>query len=115
MYTYDHQGMGYISTNNATPTIPLYADDAAGMITALGYDSMHVYGASVGSSTAQQRVIDHTEGSALYDTLRENADNPNQTAGSGSRHRQILYGTEAGTDSPEFRKIPCSLWEPLTR
>ncbi len=61
VYAYDHRGMGYSSTNNATPTIALYADDAAGLITALGYDSMHVYGESMGSSTAQQLAIDHPE------------------------------------------------------
>jgi len=61
VYAFDHRGMGYSSTNNATPTIALYADDAAGLIKALGYDSMHVYGESMGSSTAQQLVIDHPE------------------------------------------------------
>jgi len=61
VYTYDHRGMGYSSDNNATPTIAQYADDAAGMMTALGYDSMHVYGVSMGSTTAQQLVIDHPD------------------------------------------------------
>lgn len=61
VYTYDHRGMGYSTDNNVTHTIPLYADDAAGMMTALGYDSMHVYGASMGSSTSQQLAIDHPE------------------------------------------------------
>ncbi len=61
VYIYDHRGMGYSSNNNATPTIPLYADDAAGLMTALGYDSMHVYGVSMGSSVSQQLVIDHPE------------------------------------------------------
>ncbi|MDD1720019.1 MAG: alpha/beta hydrolase [Methanoregulaceae archaeon] len=61
VYTYDHRGMGYSSDNNATPTIPLYADDAARMMAALGYDSMHVYGVSMGSSVSQQLVIDHPE------------------------------------------------------
>jgi len=59
VYTYDHRGMGYSSDNNATPTIPRYADDAAGLMTALGYDSMHVYGVSMGSSISQQLVIAH--------------------------------------------------------
>ena len=99
VYAYDPRGMGYSSTNNATPTIPLYADDAAELIKALGYDSMHVYGASMGSSTAQQLVIDHPErvrklilDSNTYDArvpecstllaiLKENANDPNQTAG----------------------------------
>ncbi|MFA6224863.1 MAG: alpha/beta hydrolase [Methanoregula sp.] len=61
VYTYDNRGMGYSSNSNATPTIPLYADDAAALMTALGYDSMHVYGVSMGSSISQQLVIDHPE------------------------------------------------------
>jgi pimeloyl-ACP methyl ester carboxylesterase len=61
VYTYDHRGMGYSSDNNATPSIPQYADDAALLIPALGYDSMHVYGVSMGSSVSQQLVIDHPE------------------------------------------------------
>ena len=61
VYTYDHRGMGYSSTNNATPEISLYADDAALLVPALGYDSMHVYGVSMGSSISQQLAIDHPE------------------------------------------------------
>ncbi|MDO9550318.1 MAG: alpha/beta hydrolase [Methanoregula sp.] len=61
VYTYDHRGMGYSSNNNATPTMSLYADDAAGLMTALGHDSMRVYGVSLGSSISQQLVIDHPE------------------------------------------------------
>lgn len=58
---YDPRGMGYSSDDNSTPSFSHYSDDAAGLITALGYDSMHVYGVSMGSSTAQQLVIDHPE------------------------------------------------------
>jgi pimeloyl-ACP methyl ester carboxylesterase len=61
VYIYDHRGMGASSDNNATPTISRYSDDAAGLMTALGYDSMHVYGVSMGSSVSQQLVIDHPE------------------------------------------------------
>jgi pimeloyl-ACP methyl ester carboxylesterase/predicted small secreted protein len=61
VYAYDHRGMGFSSDNNATPTIALYSDDAAALIPALGYDSMHVYGVSMGSSISQQLVIDHPE------------------------------------------------------
>jgi pimeloyl-ACP methyl ester carboxylesterase len=61
VYTYDHRGMGYSSDNNATPTIALYADDAAALMPALGYDSMNVYGVSMGSTVSQQLVIDHPE------------------------------------------------------
>jgi len=58
VYIYDHRGMGYSSDNDATPTMALYADDAAGLMSALGYDSMNVYGASMGSSIGQQLAID---------------------------------------------------------
>jgi pimeloyl-ACP methyl ester carboxylesterase len=61
VYTYDHRGMGSSSDNNATPSMSQYADDAASLISALGYDSMNVYGVSMGSSIAQQLVIDHPE------------------------------------------------------
>jgi pimeloyl-ACP methyl ester carboxylesterase len=58
---YDHRGMGNSTDNNATPSIPQYADDAAALMPALGYESMNVYGISMGSSVAQQLVIDHPE------------------------------------------------------
>jgi pimeloyl-ACP methyl ester carboxylesterase len=61
VYTYDHRGMGYSSDNNATPSISQYAEDTAALMSALGYDSMNVYGASMGSSTSQQLIIDHPE------------------------------------------------------
>ena len=59
VYIYDHRDMGYSTDNNATPTFPLYAEDASGLIKALGYDSMNVYGASMGSSIGQELVISH--------------------------------------------------------
>lgn len=61
VYTYDHRGMGYSSDNNVTPSISQYADDAVALMSALGYDSMNVYGASMGSSISQQLVINHPE------------------------------------------------------
>ena len=61
VYIYDHRGMGYSGDNEAPPTMALYADDTAGLMSALGYDSMNVYGASMGSSIGQQLVIDHPE------------------------------------------------------
>jgi pimeloyl-ACP methyl ester carboxylesterase len=59
VYTYDHRGMGYSSDDNATPSIHQYADDAAALMQALGYDGMHVYGVSMGSSITQQLAIDN--------------------------------------------------------
>ncbi|MFZ1959045.1 MAG: alpha/beta hydrolase [Methanoregula sp.] len=61
VYIYDNRGMGYSSDTNATPEISQYSDDAAALMPALGYSSMNVYGASMGSSIGQQLVIDHPE------------------------------------------------------
>jgi pimeloyl-ACP methyl ester carboxylesterase len=61
VYIYDHRGMGYSTDTNATPTISTYSDDAADLMSALGYDSMNVYGVSMGSTVSQQLVIDHPE------------------------------------------------------
>lgn len=99
VYTYDHRGMGYSSDNNATPTISQYSEDAAGLMKALGYDSMHVYGASMGSSVSQQLVIDHPdrvrklvldsvtysirvpETRLLFSVINSSATDPTQTVG----------------------------------
>ncbi|MFA4861248.1 alpha/beta fold hydrolase [Methanoregula sp.] len=62
VYIYDPRGMGYSSyTNTTPPSLTQYSEDAAALMQALGYDSMHVYGVSMGSSTSQQLVIDHPE------------------------------------------------------
>ncbi|MDG6250913.1 alpha/beta hydrolase [Methanocalculus sp.] len=61
VYTYDHRGMGQSSAYTTTPSIYQFSDDAAALMTVLGYDSMHVYGVSMGSTTAQQLTIDHPE------------------------------------------------------
>jgi hypothetical protein len=61
VFTFDNRGMGYSGDNNATPTIQQYADDAAGLMHALGFASMNTYGTSMGSTISQQLVISHPE------------------------------------------------------
>lgn len=61
VFAYDHRGMGYSSDNNVTHTIAMYADDALGLMHALGFQSMNTYGTSMGSTISQQLVIDHPE------------------------------------------------------
>lgn len=99
VYLYDPRGMGYSGDNDATPTIAQYSDDAAGLMKALGYDSMHVYGVSMGSSVSQQLVIDHPdcvrkvvldsvtysirvpETKLLYTIINSSTTDPTKTAG----------------------------------
>ena len=61
VYTYDHRGMGYSSDGDVAPSMTQYADDATALMSALGHERMHVYGASMGSSISQQLVIDHPD------------------------------------------------------
>lgn len=100
VYIFDNRGMGYSSGDaNATPAMTLYSDDAAALMPALGYTSMHVYGASMGSSIGQQLVIDHPDRvrklvlesvtysiripgtKVLYGLIEETAADPNASAG----------------------------------
>ncbi|MDD1702837.1 MAG: alpha/beta hydrolase [Methanoregula sp.] len=99
VYIYDNRGMGYSSDTNATPAISRYSDDAAALMPALGYTSMNVYGASMGSSIGQQLAIDHPdrvrklvlesasysirlpETKVLYVLIESTAINPNASAG----------------------------------
>lgn len=124
VYAYDHRGIGYSgnSTDTVTPTIGMYADDAAGLIQALGYDSMHVYGESMGSSTAQQLAIDHPErvrklilDSNTYDTrvpeckalrssIEQAARDPNQTPGIRAEAEANLAWNGTWDDLPKIRK-----------
>ena len=61
VFLYDHRGMGHSSAGNVTPSIGMYADDAAGLMQVLGHDSMHVYGTSMGSFIAQELALGHPE------------------------------------------------------
>jgi pimeloyl-ACP methyl ester carboxylesterase len=73
VYVYDHRDMGQSTETDAPLTIPILADDAAGLITALGHDSMNIYGMSMGTAVSQQLLISHPKtaqkvilSSALY-------------------------------------------------
>jgi len=61
VYVYDHRNMGQSTETDAPLTIPILADDAAALITALGHDSMHIYGMSMGTAVTQQLLISHPE------------------------------------------------------
>ncbi|MBN2734457.1 MAG: alpha/beta hydrolase [Methanomicrobiaceae archaeon] len=61
VYMYDHRGMGESTDVDAQYSLMHLSDDAAGLITSLGYDSMNIYGVSMGSSVSQNLLIDHPE------------------------------------------------------
>ncbi|HEY8301197.1 MAG TPA: alpha/beta fold hydrolase [Jatrophihabitans sp.] len=59
--TYDHRGIGD-STDVAGPfSIGELADDAAALLDAVGWDSAHVFGISMGGMVAQELVLAHEQ------------------------------------------------------
>jgi 3-oxoadipate enol-lactonase len=59
---FDNRGMGQSSLpEGVDQTIALLADDAAALLDALGVDSAHVYGHSMGGAIAQEMALRHPE------------------------------------------------------
>jgi pimeloyl-ACP methyl ester carboxylesterase len=59
--TYDHRGVGASSGLQAPFTIGELAEDAVGLLDALGVDSAHVLGISMGGMVAQELALAHPE------------------------------------------------------
>ena len=57
--TYDPRGMGQTSKPEAEYTMAEYADDAAALLDAIGWDRCHVLGVSFGGMVAQELAIRH--------------------------------------------------------
>jgi pimeloyl-ACP methyl ester carboxylesterase len=58
---FDNRGMGYTTASPANFSISQFANDTAGLISALGIEQANVLGISMGSFVAQELAIEHPE------------------------------------------------------
>ncbi len=57
--SYDQRGLGQSTKPDSVPTMADYADDAAGVLAHLGWESVRVVGVSFGGMVAQELVLRH--------------------------------------------------------
>jgi 3-oxoadipate enol-lactonase len=58
---YDHRGLGRSDDVEAPPTMDDFADDAAALVGAVGWDRCHVVGVSFGGMVAQHLAVRHSD------------------------------------------------------
>lgn len=80
---YDQRGLGRTSLGDRPPTMADFADDAAALCAALGWERCHVVGTSFGGMVAQHVAIRHPE---LVDRLVLNCTSPGGDAPSYPLH-----------------------------
>ncbi len=87
--SYDQRGLGQTSKPPAPYTMADYADDAAALVRAVGWDRCHVVGTSFGGMVAQHLAIRHAD---LVDRLVLNCTSP------GGRHASFPLHTVQALD-----------------
>jgi 3-oxoadipate enol-lactonase len=89
---YDQRGLGQTSAGEGQPTMADFADDAAALCGALGWDRCHVVGTSFGGMVAQHLAIRHP---GIVDRLVLNCTSPGGPQPSYPLHElQALPGDE---------------------
>jgi pimeloyl-ACP methyl ester carboxylesterase len=115
---YDHRGVGASSRLSGHLTITALARDAAGLLDALGIDSAHVLGISMGGMVAQELTLAYPErlrtltlgctscgGTVGVHPAPEVTEKLAEGMMSGSRERAIRAGWEVNV-SPSFAADP---------
>ena len=59
--TFDNRGMGETGAGTRPFTVEQFAEDTAGLMDALGIESAHVFGISMGGFIAQELALRHPE------------------------------------------------------
>jgi 3-oxoadipate enol-lactonase len=93
---YDQRGLGQTSAGDRQPTMAGFADDAASLCTALGWNRFHVMGTSFGGMVAQHLAIRHPE---LIDKLVLNCTSPGGDSPSYPLHQLQSFEPEERADT----------------
>ncbi|GJM38027.1 MAG: alpha/beta hydrolase [Acidimicrobiales bacterium] len=93
---YDQRGLGQTSRGDRQPTMADFADDAAALCAAIGWDRCHVVGTSFGGMVAQHLAIRHP---ALVDRLVLNCTSPGGDAPSYPLHELQSLDADAWADA----------------
>lgn len=93
---YDQRGLGQTSAGDGQPTMAEFADDAAALCAAVGWERCHVMGTSFGGMVAQHLAIRHP---GLVDRLVLNCTSPGGDAPSYPLHELQSLEPEARADA----------------
>ncbi|MDW3219102.1 MAG: alpha/beta hydrolase [Acidimicrobiales bacterium] len=93
---YDQRGLGRTSRGDRQPTMADFADDAAALCAAVGWERCHVMGTSFGGMVAQHLAIRHPQ---LVERLVLNCTSPGGDAPSYPLHELQSLDGEARADA----------------